>query len=718
MKIENEIKSEGNEISKSLEKSDVHKNCNNEEKKCCCHKDDDDDCDDDDDKCKCGCCDDDDDDEEEEHSLKKIIIASVFFVIGLAADHFTFFTKNAAVPEIILKTMPWVSAAFCFAAFILVGLEVIKGAVKNIRKGNIFGEQFLMSVAAIGAIFVGEFPEAVAVMLFYQIGEFFQDYAVDKSRDSIKSLMDIRPDHANVIRNGKTETVNPDDVKIGEIIEVRPGERVPLDGIVVEGKSFVETSALTGESVPRELSAESKSQILSGFVNETGLLRIQVTKAYGESAVVRILNLTQKASSVKARTEKFITKFAKVYTPVVCVLALSLALIPPLILKFASPELYRSYGFSVWIYRALSFLVVSCPCALVISIPLSFFCGIGKASAAGVLIKGSNYIESLSQVKTAVFDKTGTLTKGTFTVTEILPESWITKDALLAAAAHAESYCDHPISKSLQKAHQCPLCGKLRILGAEVVEGKGIRAVVEGQKIVAGNSKLMEAENAAGFHELGRQIAGSVVYVAIDGKYAGCIVISDAEKEDSKETISSLKKLGVKETVMLTGDTKATAEIVGKDLGIDKVYADLLPEDKVSKVEELIAENKGGSKESKSKLMFVGDGINDSPVLARADVGVAMGALGSDAAIEAADVVIMDDKPSRIIGAIKIARRTMRIVYENIVLSIGVKALIMVLNAAGIGNLWLAVFGDVGVCFLAVLNAARLSKGMKKKEEK
>ena len=711
MKIENEIKSEENEISKSSEKSDVHKNFNNEEKKCCCHKDDDDD------NCKCCCCDDDDDDdEEEEHSLKKIIIASVFFVIGLAADHFTFFTKNAVVPEIILKAMPWVSAAFCFAAFILVGLEVIKGAVKNIRKGNIFGEQFLMSVAAIGAIFVGEFPEAVAVMLFYQIGEFFQDYAVDKSRDSIKSLMNIRPDHANVIRNGKTETVNPDDVKIGEIIEVRPGERVPLDGKVVEGKSFVETSALTGESVPRELSAESKSQILSGFVNGTGLLRIQVTKAYGESAVVRILNLTQKASSVKARTEKFITKFAKIYTPVVCVLALSLALLPPLMLKFASPELYKSYGFSVWIYRALSFLVVSCPCALVISIPLSFFCGIGKASAAGVLIKGSNYIESLSQVRTAVFDKTGTLTKGTFTVTEIIPESWITKDALLAAAAHAESYCDHPISKSLQKAHQCPLCGKLKILGAEVVAGKGIRAVVEGQKIVAGNAKLMEAENAAGFHELGMQIAGSVVYVAIDGKYAGCIVISDAEKEDSKETISSLKKLGVKETVMLTGDAKATAEIVGKDLGIDKVYADLLPEDKVSKVEELIAENKGGSKESKSKLMFVGDGINDSPVLARADVGVAMGALGSDAAIEAADVVIMDDKPSRIIGAIKIARHTMRIVYENIVLSIGVKALIMVLNAAGVGNLWLAVFGDVGVCFLAVLNAARLSKGMKKKE--
>lgn len=630
-------------------------------------------------------------------------------MLGLLSGHFTFFAKGAAVSETVLKAMPWISAAFCFAAFILAGLDVIKGAIKNIRKGNIFGEQFLMSVAAVGAIFAGEFPEAVAVMLFYQIGEFFQDYAVDKSRNSIKSLMDIRPDHANVIRNGKTETVSPNEVKPGEIIEVRPGERVPLDGIVVDGKSFVETSALTGESVPRELSAESKSQILSGFVNETSPLKIQVTKAYGESAVVRILNLTQKASSVKARTEKFITKFAKVYTPVVCALALAVAVFPPLVLKFAAPELYKSYGFSVWIYRALSFLVVSCPCALVISIPLSFFCGIGKASSAGVLIKGSNFVESLAKVKTAVFDKTGTLTKGTFSVTEIHPENGITKDELLAAAAHAESYSDHPISKSLQKAHQCPLCGKLRILGAEVVAGKGIRAVVEGQKILAGNSKLMESEKVSGFHEFSEQTPGTIVYVALDGKYAGCIVISDAEKEDSKETISRLKKLGIKETVMLTGDTKISADIVGKDLGIDKIYADLLPEDKVSKVEELIAKSRGDSKESKSKLMFVGDGINDSPVLARADVGVAMGALGSDAAIEAADVVIMDDKPGRIIGAIKIARSTMRIVYENIILSIGIKALIMVLNAVGIGNLWLAVFGDVGVCFLAVLNAARLS---------
>lgn len=701
MKIENNAESEEIKISKSAENSCAHNHNHNDEKKCSC-------CGDDDNECECGCCSD-DECEDEEHSLKKIIVAAVFFVIALFTDHFGFFTKNADIPEIVLKSMPWISAAFSFAAFILAGLDVIKGAIKNISKGKIFGEQFLMSVAAIGAIFVGEFPEAVAVMLFYQIGEFFQDYAVDKSRDSIKSLMDIRPDHANVVRNGKTERVNPEEIKIGEIIEVRPGERVPLDGIVIDGKSFVETSALTGESVPREVSAENKSQILAGFVNETAPLKIQVTKIYTESAVVRILNLTQKASSVKARTEKFITKFAKVYTPVVCVLALALAILPPLVLKFAFPEIFKNYGLSTWIYRALSFLVVSCPCAIVISIPLSFFCGIGKASSAGVLIKGSNFVESLAKIKTAVFDKTGTLTKGTFSVTEIKPENGISEEELLAAATHAESYSDHPISKSLKKAHHCPLCENLKILGAEVVSGKGIRAIVENQKILAGNAKLMEDEKIANFHALEESKPGTIIYIAIDGKYSGSIVISDTEKDDSKEAISRLRKLGVKKTAMLTGDTKSSAEITGKNLGIDEIYADLLPEDKVSKVEELIAELKGNSKESKNKLMFVGDGINDSPVLARADVGVAMGALGSDAAIEAADVVIMDDKPSRIISAIKISRSTMRVVYENIIFSIGVKVLIMALNAAGIGNLWLAVFGDVGVCFIAVLNAAKLS---------
>ena len=666
---------------------------------------------------KCSCChgdDDGDEDEEEEHSLKKIIVSAVLFLLGLFTAHFGFFTKNIPLPENLLKIMPYASAAFCFVAFILAGLDVIKGAIKNIRKGNVFGEQLLMSVAAIGAIFVGEFPEAVAVMLFYQIGEFFQDYAVDKSRDSIKSLMDIRSDHANVIRDGKTVSISPEDVRIGEIIEVRPGERVPLDGFVIEGKSFVETSALTGESVPREVSAEEKSEILSGFVNETSPIKIQVTKEYGESAVVRILNLTEKASEVKARSEKFISKFAKVYTPIVCILAVAVAFIPPAALKLFAPEIYKNFGFSVWFYRALTFLVVSCPCALVISIPLSFFCGIGKSSAAGVLVKGSNFIEALAKVKIAVFDKTGTLTKGTFSVTEICPEEGFTKDELLAVATHAESYSDHPISKSLKKAHSCPLCGKLEILDAEVVSGKGIMATVGNQKILAGNAKLMQSENVENFHDIQKETAGTVIHVSVNSKYAGYIIISDTEKEDSKETISKLKKLNVKETVMLTGDSKSTAEIVGKKLGIDKVYADLLPEDKVSKVDRLISKLGKNSEERKSKLMFVGDGINDSPVLARADVGVAMGGLGSDAAIEAADVVIMDDKPSRLVDAIKIARKTMGVVYQNIVFSIGVKSLIMILNAAGIGNLWLAVFGDVGVCFIAILNAARLSKGKKK----
>lgn len=666
---------------------------------------------------KCACCHDEDEDgeeEEEEHSLKKIILSAVLFAAGVLAAHFDFFSKNSSLPQMLPKIMAYVSAAFCFFAFILAGLDVIKGAIKNIRKGNIFGEQLLMSVAAVGAIFVGEFPEAVAVMLFYQIGEFFQDCAVDKSRDSIKSLMDIRPDHANVIRNGKVETVSPEDVKTGEIIEVRPGERVPLDGFVVEGKSFVETSALTGESVPREVSAGEKSEILSGFVNGTSPLKIQVTKEYGESAVVRILNLTEKASAVKARSEKFISKFAKIYTPIVCVLAVVVAFIPPTALKIFAPEVYRNFGFSVWVYRALSFLVVSCPCALVISIPLSFFCGIGRASVAGVLVKGSNFIEALSKVKIAVFDKTGTLTKGTFNVTEVCPEKSFSKEELLAAAAHAESYSDHPISKSLRKAHQCPLCGNLEILDAEVVSGKGIRATVGKQKILAGNAKLMQSEKVRDFHNIPLENGGTVIHVAIDSKYAGYIIISDTEKEDSKETVSKLKKLNIKETVMLTGDAKAAAEIVGNRLGIDKVYADLLPEDKVSKVDELIKSLEKKSGKRKNSLMFVGDGINDSPVLARSDVGVAMGGLGSDAAIEAADVVIMDDKPSRLIDAIKISRKTMGVVYQNIVFSIGIKAFIMLLNATGIGNLWLAVFGDVGVCFIAVLNAARLSKGKKK----
>ena len=592
------------------------------------------------------------------------------------------------------------------AAYLICGRDVVKGAIRNIHKGNIFGEQFLMTVASVGAIFVGEYAEAVAVMLFYNLGEFVQDYAVDRSRDSISALMDIRPDTATVIRDGKEIVVSPEEVEIGEIIQVKPGERVPLDGIVIEGKSFADTSALTGESVPREVSVDS--EVLAGFVNQSGLLKIRVTKSYGESAVTRILNLTQEASEVKAKSEKFIARFARVYTPIVCIAALLVAILPPLALQFFAPELFEKYGWSVWIYRALTFLVVSCPCALVISVPLAFFCGIGSASSSGVLIKGSNFVEVLSKAKIAVFDKTGTLTKGIFDVVEVNPANGFTNDSLLAIATHAESYSNHPISKSLKKAHHCVLCDALKILEPEEISGFGIRAVVEGKAVLAGNAKLMKEKNVTGFegYTNDRKLVGTIVHVAVDGVYAGNIVISDQEKDDSRIAIQNLKKLGIKKTVMLTGDTKATAQVVAENLGIDEVYADLLPENKVQQVETLM---KGtGVERSRNTLIFVGDGINDSPVLARADAGIAMGALGSDAAIEAADVVIMDDKPSRLIDAIKISRRTMSAVWQNIYVSIGVKVAIMILGAVGIGNMWLAVFGDVGVCLLAVANSSRV----------
>ena len=600
------------------------------------------------------------------------------------------------------------------AAYLICGRDVIKGAVRNIHKGNVFGEQFLMTVASVGAIFVGEFAEAVAVMLFYNLGEFVQDYAVDRSRDSISALMDIRPDRATVIREGKAIVVSPEEVQIGEIIEVKPGERLPLDGIIIEGKSFADTSALTGESLPREVSAQAQSEVLAGFVNQTGLLKIRVTKSYGESAVSRILNLTEKASEVKAKSEKFIARFARVYTPIVCFAALAVALLPPLFLQFFMPELFAKYGWSVWIYRALTFLVVSCPCALVISVPLAFFCGIGSASKYGVLIKGSNFVEILSKVKITVFDKTGTLTKGIFDVAEVNPANGMTADELLAIATHAESYSNHPISKSLKKAHHCVLCDALKIIDPEEISGFGIRAVVDGKKVCAGNEKFMENEKVSGFdaHSQNQNdkgsVAGTIIHVAVDGLYCGNIVISDQEKEDSRQTIASLKKLGIKKTVMLTGDRAENARLVAENLGIDTVYAELLPEDKVHKVEEIM--NDSLASKNHAPLIFVGDGINDSPVLARADAGIAMGALGSDAAIEAADVVLMDDKPSRLVDAIKISRRTMSIVWQNIYFSIGIKVAIMALNAIGLGNMWLAVFGDVGVCILAVGNAARVLK--------
>lgn len=653
---------------------------------------------------------------EEETPLKKILLAFVIFIAALLVEHLPVFAANSPLMLSLSKNFSYsgdftrlIYGILYLAAFLICGRDVVKGAIRSIHKGNVFGEQFLMTVASVGAIFVGEYAEAVAVMLFYNLGEFVQDYAVDRSRDSISALMDIRPDTATVIRDGKEIVVSPEEVEIGEIIEVKPGERVPLDGIIIEGKSFADTSALTGESVPREVSVDS--EVLAGFVNQSGLLKIRVTKSYGESAVTRILNLTQEASEVKAKSEKFIARFARVYTPIVCIAALAVAVLPPLALQFFAPEVFEKYGWSVWIYRALTFLVVSCPCALVISVPLAFFCGIGAASSSGVLIKGSNFVEVLSKAKIAVFDKTGTLTKGIFDVAQVNPVNGFTNDTLLAIATHAESYSNHPISKSLKKAHHCVLCDALKILEPEEISGFGIRAVVEGKIVLAGNAKLMKEKNVSGFEENtnDRKLVGTIVHVAVDGVYAGNIVISDQEKDDSRTAIQNLKKLGIKKTIMLTGDTQATAQVVAENLGIDEVYADLLPENKVQKVEDLM--NQSGSKNAgKSPLIFVGDGINDSPVLARADAGIAMGALGSDAAIEAADVVIMDDKPSRLIDAIKISRRTMNAVWQNIYVSIGVKVAIMILGAVGIGNMWLAVFGDVGVCLLAVANSSRVLK--------
>ena len=704
--------------------------------------------------CECGCCDHDEQehDEHEHHHhehdhchaesehchchsesndchseldsespLKKILLAFVIFAAALLLEHLPMFEASSPLMSSLLKNFPTVGdfprllyGILYLAAYLICGRDVIKGAIRNIHKGNVFGEQFLMTVASVGAIFVGEFAEAVAVMLFYNLGEFVQDYAVDRSRDSISALMDIRPDRATVIREGKAIVVSPEEVQIGEIIEVKPGERLPLDGIIIEGKSFADTSALTGESLPREVSAQAQSEVLAGFVNQIGLLKIRVTKSYGESAVSRILNLTEKASEVKAKSEKFIARFARVYTPIVCFAALAVALLPPLFLQFFMPELFAKYGWSVWIYRALTFLVVSCPCALVISVPLAFFCGIGSASKYGVLIKGSNFVEILSKVKIAVFDKTGTLTKGIFDVAEVNPANGMTSDELLAIATHAESYSNHPISKSLKKAHHCVLCDALKIIDPEEISGFGIRAVVDGKKVCAGNEKFMENEKVSGFdaHSQNQNdkgsVAGTIIHVAVDGLYCGNIVISDQEKEDSRQTIASLKKLGIKKTVMLTGDRAENARLVAENLGIDTVYAELLPEDKVHKVEEIM--NDSLASKNHAPLIFVGDGINDSPVLARADAGIAMGALGSDAAIEAADVVLMDDKPSRLVDAIKISRRTMSIVWQNIYFSIGIKVAIMALNAVGLGNMWLAVFGDVGVCILAVANAARVLK--------
>ncbi|MBO1579920.1 heavy metal translocating P-type ATPase [Bacillus sp. XF8] len=574
-------------------------------------------------------------------------------------------------------------------AYLLIGGDIVWRAVRNITRGQVFDENFLMAIATLGAFAIQEYPEAVAVMLFYQVGELFQSIAVNRSRKSITSLMDIRPDYANVKVGNETKQISPEDVKIGDYIIVKPGEKVPLDGKVVEGTSMVDTSALTGESVPREV--EVGNDVLSGFVNQNGVLTIEVTKEFGESTVSKILDLVQNASSRKAPTENFITKFARYYTPVVVITAAVLAFIPPLILEGAT--------FSDWIYRALVFLVISCPCALVVSIPLGFFGGIGGASKSGILIKGSNYLEALNDVKHIVFDKTGTLTKGVFKVTKMEPNGTTTKEELLEYAAFAEVYSNHPIAQSIRSSYGKSIDENI-IEDYSEISGHGTVVKVQGKEIFAGNAKLMRKENIA-FEQ--PQTVGTLVHVAVDGAYAGYIVISDEVKEDSKQAIQKLKELGIKKTVMLTGDAKLVGEAVGKELGLDEVHAELLPQQKVEEIEKI-----DGAKQAKEKIAFVGDGINDTPVLARADVGIAMGGLGSDAAIEAADIVIMTDEPSKIATAVKIAKRTRNIVWQNIIFALGVKGLVLLLGAFGIATMWEAVFSDVGVTLLAVLNAMRV----------
>ena len=581
----------------------------------------------------------------------------------------------------------WLQIALFIISYIIVGGDVVKRAVKNIFKGQVFDENFLMSIATIGAFFIGKYPEGVAVMLFYQVGELFQSYAVGKSRKSIASLMDIRPDYANVKKGDELVKVDPDEVQIGDIIVIKAGEKIPLDGKVIEGSSMIDTSALTGESVPREV--EVGSDILSGCININGVITAEVTKEFGESTVSKILDLVENASSKKSNSEQFITKFARYYTPVVVIIAVFLAIIPPLVIDGAT--------FSDWIYRALAFLVVSCPCALVISIPLSFFGGIGGASKKGVLVKGSNYLEALAETEIVVFDKTGTLTKGVFNVQEIHPEG-VSKEELLELTAHAESYSNHPISLSLKRAYSKEIDNG-RISDVEEISGHGVIATVDGKKVMAGNIKLMKMMDIPYFKG---ELIGTIVHVAVNNKYIGYIVIADEVKEDSAQAIKELKAANIKQTVMLTGDNKSIGSKVAKELGLDKVYAELLPADKVEKLEELFSQ-----KSKKGKLAFVGDGINDAPVLARADIGIAMGGLGSDAAIEAADVVIMTDEPSKIATTMKISKKTLKIAHQNIVFAIGIKIIVLILSAFGITTMWAAIFADVGVTIIAVLNAFR-----------
>ena len=570
--------------------------------------------------------------------------------------------------------------------YAVIGWDVLWKAIRNIAHGQVFDENFLMAIATVGAFALGEYPEGVAVMLFYQVGELFQSYAVGRSRQSIAALMDIRPDYANIEQDGKLVQVDPEDVAVGDTIVIKAGEKIPLDGVVLEGSSAVDTAALTGESLPRDVNPGD--DVVSGCINQSGLLKVRVTKVFGESTVAKILDLVENSSSKKARAENFITRFARYYTPVVVIGAVLLAVLPPLLF---------GGDWSDWLQRALIFLVISCPCALVISVPLSFFGGIGGASKQGILVKGSNYLEALAKTETVVFDKTGTLTKGTFQVTAVHPDR-ISKGELLELAAMAESYSEHPISRSLREAYQKPVDAS-RVTDVEEISGHGVRAKVDGHDVYAGNGKWMDRIGAS-WRNCHR--TGTVVHVAVDGEYAGHIVISDAVKPDAAAAIEALKREGVKKTVMLTGDVKAVGEAVAREIGIDEVHAELLPGDKVDQVERLLKNTSG-----KGKLAFVGDGINDAPVLSRADIGIAMGGLGSDAAIEAADIVLMDDKPSKLAVAVRISRKTLRIVRQNIVFALGIKLLFLALGAFGMANMWEAVFADVGVSVLAILNASR-----------
>lgn len=648
--------------------------------------------------------------EEGELTVKQLVFAAILFVLGLVIEHLPVasWLTNVSKAELIHQAIYMI---LYFAAYIITGKDIVIGAVSNLFHGELMDESFLMSVASIGAILLGEYEEAVAIMILYQVGEKFEDYAVDKSRDSIEEIAKLRPDHATVKVGTETREVTPEEVETDSVIIVKPGDRIPIDGVVVDGESFVDTSALTGESIPRHVSVGS--EVLSGSINKQGVLEIRTTRHAGDSALARILDLVENATENKTKSEQFVTRFARVYTPIVVYSAIALALIPSLIIGFKTGNWNWQATWNTWVYRALMFLVVSCPCAIVISIPLSFCGGITAAARKGILIKGSVYLEALGKTKTAVFDKTGTLTKGNFVVSHIhATDPAITETELLALATHTEMFSTHPISASLKAAHHDKCCDQVKLENVEEISGKGIKALVNGKEVLAGNTKLMD-QFGIKYDECPEHLDGTIIHVASEGKYSGHIVISDEIKDDSAQTVEGLHKIGVENVVMLTGDNERAAHTVAAKLGLKKAYGQLLSADKLAKVEELLADLQGKNGKKRGTLIFTGDGINDAPVLARADAGIAMGSMGSDAAIEAADIIVMEDKPSKIVDGIKISRRTLRIVYENLYGALGIKGAILLLSALGISNMWIAVFGDVGVTILAVLNSLRILKKTK-----